>query len=350
MLKYFAKRILMMIPVLLGVSLVIFTAMYFTPGDPARMALGEQASEEQIAAWREVRDLDKPFLEQYGKYLLNVITKGDLGISYKTGKSVTKTILERFPTTFWLAVATSVIAIALGVLLGILAANHQNKWIDNLLRVLGMVGVSMPIFWMGLLLIQEFAVKHRWFPVSGWYGPKYMVLPAVTMGLTFTASLMRTTRASVLDCIKQDYVITARAKGQREQVITWHHIFRNALIPIITAAGSTFGIALSGAVITEQIFSIPGLGSLMVQAISTRDYPVIRGSVLLLAVSFSVVNLVMDLLYSLADPRIRARFAGKSGAGGKSSEKTETAGGETKPAAGELPAEAGEKEEAGHGK
>ena len=161
-------------------------------------------------------------------------------------------------------------------------------------------------------MILWFAVDLKWFPVSGWYGPKYLVLPALTMGLTFTASLMRTTRSSMLDCIRQDYVITARAKGQKERVITYHHVFRNALIPIITAAGSAFGIALCGAVVTEQVFSIPGLGSLMVNAITTRDYPLVRGSVLLLAVSFSLVNLLVDLLYACVDPRIKAQFAGKS--------------------------------------
>lgn len=312
MLRYFLKRILALIPVLLGVAFLIFTMMYFTPGDPATIVLGDQASEEQLAEWRAARDLDKPFLEQFGKYVWGIVSRGDFGISYKTGKNVTASLLERFPTTFILAVATCAIAIVLGVLLGILAANHQNTWIDSVLRVFGMAGVSMPIFWLGLLLILWFAVKLKWFPVSGWYGPKYLVLPALTMGLTFTASLMRTTRSSMLDCVRQDYVITARAKGQKERVITYHHVFRNALIPIITAAGSTFGIALCGAVITEQVFSIPGLGSLMVNAITTRDHPLIRGSVLLLAVSFSLVNLMIDMLYACVDPRIKAQFSGKS--------------------------------------
>ena len=312
MLRYFLKRLLALIPVLLGVVFLIFTMMYFTPGDPATMVLGDQASEEQLTEWRAARDLDKPFLEQFVKYVWKIVSQGDFGISYKTGKNVTASLLERFPTTFVLAIATCVIAMVLGILLGILAANHQNTWIDSVLRVFGMAGVSMPIFWLGLLLILWFAVGLRWFPVSGWYGPKYIVLPAVTMGLTFTASLMRTTRASMLDCVRQDYVITARAKGQKESVITYHHVFRNALIPIITVAGSTFGIALCGAVITEQVFSIPGLGNLMISAITTRDYPLVRGSVLLLATSFSLVNLMIDMLYACVDPRIRAQFASKS--------------------------------------
>lgn len=312
MLRYFLKRLLTLIPVLLSVAFLIFTMMYFTPGDPATIVLGDQASEEQLTEWRAARDLDKPFLEQFGKYIYRLVFHGDFGVSYKTGKNVTKSLLERFPTTFILAIATCAIAMLLGVLLGILAANRQGTWVDSILRIFGMAGVSMPIFWLGLLLILWFSVGLKWFPVSGWYGPKYVVLPAMTMGLTFTASLMRTTRSSMLDCIRQDYVITARAKGQNERVITYHHVFRNALIPIITAAGSAFGIALSGAVITEQVFSIPGLGSLMVNAISTRDYPLVRGSVLLLAASFSLVNLLVDLLYAYVDPRIKAQFAGKS--------------------------------------
>lgn len=322
MLRYFIKRLLAMIPVLLTVTFLIFTMMYFTPGDPATIILGDQASPEQVAKWRAARDLDKPFFQQFGNYIWKIVSRGDFGISYKTGKNVTSALLERFPTTFTLAIATCVIAILLGVFLGILAANRQGSWIDNILRLFGMVGVSMPIFWLGLLLILWFAVQLKMFPVSGWYGPKYVVLPALAMGLTFTASIMRTTRSSMLDCIKQDYVTTALAKGQSDRVITYHHVLRNALIPIITAAGSVFGIALAGAVITEQVFSIPGLGSLMVNAITTRDYPLIRGSVILLAVSFSMVNLLVDFLYALIDPRIKAQFSGKAAKRKKSSEES----------------------------
>ena len=313
MIRYILKRLLTMLPVLLGVSFLIFTIMYFTPGDPASIYLGENASEEQVAAWRAARGLDKPYLRQYGEYLLGIVSRGDLGISYKTGKSVTKALLERFPTTFTLAIATSVVSMTVGILLGILAANHQNTWVDSLARFFGMIGVSMPMFWFGLLLILFFAVRLRILPVSGWYGPKYIVLPALTLGLNHTASLMRITRSSVLDCIRQDYVTTARAKGQKESVITRHHILRNAMIPIVTAAGTSFGVALGGAMVTEQIFSIPGLGSLMVNAITNRDYPQVRGSVLLLAISFSMVNLLVDVLYAFIDPRIKARYAGKKG-------------------------------------
>jgi peptide/nickel transport system permease protein len=321
MLRYIVKRILALIPVLFCVAFLIFTMMYFSRGDPATMTLGDQATEEQLAEWRAARGLDKPFWQQFGSYIWGIVSRGDLGVSYKTGQHVTQSLLERFPTTFVLAVATCAIAIVFGVLLGILAANRQGTWVDNLLRVLGMAGVSIPIFWLGLLLILWMAVEHQWFPVSGWYGPRYVVLPALTMGLTFTASIMRTTRSSMLDCIRQDYVTTARAKGQRESVITYHHVLRNALIPIITAAGNVFGISLCGAVITEQVFSIPGLGSLMINAINTRDYPLVRGSVLLLATSFAVVNLLVDLLYACVDPRIKAQFVSSARTGAKKPEE-----------------------------
>lgn len=308
MLRYALKRLLALLPVLLGVALLIFTIMYFTPGDPAVLQLGDQATEQQLADWRAARDLDKPFFVQFGKYIWGIVSRGDFGISYKTGKAVSTAILERFPTTFVLAMATCLVAMVVGILLGIVAANHQNTWIDSLARIFGIVGISMPNFWFALLLILVFAVKLRMFPVSGWYGPKYMVLPAIALGLAHAASLMRITRSSMLDCIRQDYVTTARAKGQTEGVITRHHILRNAMIPIITAAGTAFGVALGGALITEQIFSIPGLGSLMVNAITNRDYPQVRGSVLLLATSYSLVNLLVDLLYAAIDPRIKALY------------------------------------------
>lgn len=311
MLRYAFKRLVALIPVLLGVALLIFTIMYFTPGDPARLQLGDQATEEQLATWREARDLDKPFVVQFAKYIWGIVSRADFGISYKTGKPVSTAILERFPTTFVLAMATCFVGMLVGILLGVVAANHQNTWIDSLARIFGIVGISMPNFWFALLLILIFAVRLRWFPVSGWYGPKYMVLPAVALGMAHAATLMRITRSSMLDCIRQDYVTTARAKGQKESVITRHHIFRNALIPILTAVGSAFGVALGGALITEQIFSIPGLGSLMVNAITNRDYPQVRGSVLLLAASYSLVNLLVDLLYAAVDPRIKAQYSGK---------------------------------------
>ena len=310
--RYIIKRIFNMIPVLLGVSIVIFTLLYLTPGDPASLVLGEQASDASKQEWRDKYGLNDSFWEQYGSYISNIVIKGDFGKSYRTGKSVTVAIFERFPTTFLLAVLTSGLAMIIGLVLGIIAANHRNTWVDSAVRVFGMIGVSMPVFWFALLLIMLFSLQLGWLPVSGFYGPKYWVLPASALGLMHSASLMRITRSSMLDCIRQDYVRTARAKGQNEGVITRHHVLRNALIPIITAVGGSFGIALGGAMIMEQIFAIPGLGRLMVDAINNRDYPQVRGSVLLLAVSFSLVNLLVDVLYAYIDPRIKSQYQGAS--------------------------------------
>lgn len=312
MLNYIIKRILAMIPVLLGVSLLIFTILYFVPGDPASLVLGEQASEESKAEWRDRYGLNDPFWAQYLDYIGGIITKGDFGNSYKTGRPITQTILERFPTTFLLAVLASSAAMLMGMLLGIIAATNKNSVIDVAVGVFGMIGVSMPIFWSALLLILFFAVQNPWFPVSGWYGPEYWVLPAVALGFHHTASIMRITRSSMLDCIRQDYVRTAKAKGQTETVTILHHVLKNAMIPIITAVGQTFGIAIGGAVILEQIFSIPGLGRLMVDGINARDYPQVRGSILLLALNISIVNLLIDILYAYVDPRIKSQFKGTS--------------------------------------
>ncbi|MCD8010789.1 MAG: ABC transporter permease [Lachnospiraceae bacterium] len=310
MYKYILKRILAMIPVMIGVSFVIFFLLYLTPGDPATLALGETATEEVKEQWREEYGLNDPLLVQYGRYMLNLVTKGDLGTSYKTGKTVTTSIMERYPVTFLLAITSCTVAIILGLLLGIVAANRQNSWIDTLVRLLGMAGVSAPIFWVGLLLISFFAVRLQWLPVSGFYGPRYWILPSVTIGIAHAANLMRVTRSSMLDCIRMDYVTTARSKGQEEGYITRHHVLRNALIPIITAVGQSFGVALGGAMIVEQIFSIPGVGRLIADAISSRDYPVIRGSVIVLALGICVVNLLVDILYAAVDPRIKSQFQG----------------------------------------
>jgi peptide/nickel transport system permease protein len=220
--------------------------------------------------------------------------------------------LLRFPNTFLLACLTTVIACVIGILLGVFTAKHQNTWLDTTFSVVGMIGVSMPQFWLGLLLLIWFALNLKWFPVAGFDGPKYWVLPCVALGVQNAAILLRFTRTSVLECIRQDYVRTARAKGQIERVITWHHIVRNALIPIITTIGTLFGGALGMAMILEQVFSINGLGRLMVEAIAMRDYPVIRASVLILAISYSIIYLVLDLLYAAVDPRIKADFKNQS--------------------------------------
>jgi peptide/nickel transport system permease protein len=325
LIKYILKRLLYMIPVLFGVSLLIFTVLFLTPGDPADVVLGPQVSAEARQLWREVHGLSEPFFIQYFNFVTDIILHWDWGVSYVSDQSVTGEIMHRFPATFLLACLTTIIAIIIGILLGVLAAKHQNSWIDTVSSVVGMIGVSMPQFWLGLLLILWFGLKLKWFPISGFAGPMYWVLPSVALGVQNAAILMRFTRTSYLDCIRQDYIRTARAKGQAERVITWHHTFRNALIPVITTAGTLFGGALGGAMVLEQIFSINGLGRFMVEAIAMRNYPVIRASVLILAVSYCFIYLILDLLYSVVDPRIKAEFSTWAGMKHKPAKEPETA-------------------------
>lgn len=312
MLKYFIKRLIHMIPVLLGVSLLISVILYLTPGDPADVILSAQATEEMREAWREQHGLNDSFVVQYLHFIGGIIFHWDWGTSFVNGQSVTGDVMLRFPNTFLLACLTTLIAVVIGVLLGVFTAKHQNTWLDTSFSVVGMIGISMPQFWLGMLLLIWFALNLKWFPIAGFSGPKYWVLPSIALGVQNAAILLRFTRTSVLDCIRQDYVRTARAKGQIERVITWHHIVRNALIPIITTVGSLFGGALGMAMVLEQVFSINGLGRLMVEAIAMRNYPVIRASVMILAASYSIIYLVLDLLYAAVDPRIRVDFANQA--------------------------------------
>ena len=307
MVRYVIRRLLLMIPVIIGVTLLIFMLQAFTPGAPAKLALGNDATEEELQQWREERDLNAPILVQYGKYMWGVL-HGDFGISYRSPKNITTTIFERWPTTFLVAILSVSISALIGVALGIIAALHRNSWVDSFARFLGMLGVSMPNFWFALLMIMQFALNLKWFPVSGFYGPEYWVLPMATVGILGSAGLLRLTRSAVLDSLSADYIRTARSKGQKEGKIVLHHVLRNALIPIVTSIGGHFAAALGGTIILEQIFAIPGLGQLMVNAIYQRDYPLIRGSVLLVAVTASVVNLLVDLIYAWIDPRVMAAF------------------------------------------
>lgn len=310
MAQYILKRVLLMIPVIIGVTLLIFLLQAVTPGDPATLVLGIDAPEEMKEEWRDQYNLNDPILVQYVKYMGGVI-KGDFGVSYRTGKNITQTILERWPTTFILATLTVIIAATLGVVLGIIAALKRNTWIDSVARLLGMLGVSMPNFWFALLLILQFGLKLKWFPISGLYGPEYWVLPAVSAGVLGSAYIMRVTRSAMLDNIYSDFVRTARSKGQSEKVIVVRHILRNALIPISNSIGGQFASSLGGTVVLEQIFSIAGLGTLMVDAIYGRDYPLLRGSVILVALTVSIINLLIDLFYAAIDPRVKSEF--KSG-------------------------------------
>lgn len=308
MFRYIAKRLLMMIPVILAVTFLIFFLQALAPGDPAELQLGMDATEEEKDAWREQYNLNDPLLVQYGKYLWGIVSRGDFGHSYRTGQVVTRELFSRWPTTFVLAILTQVVAATIGVAAGIFAALNRNTWKDGVIRILAMIGAAMPSFWFALLLILKFAVDLKWFPVSGWYGPQYWVLPAISTGVLGAAGYMRNVRAAVLDNVKQDFVRTARAKGQKESKVIFHHIMGNALIPIITCAGLHFAMALGGTMIIEQIFAIPGLGRYMVEAISNRDFPQLRAAIILTAVTVSMVNLLIDILYAAVDPRIKAGF------------------------------------------
>ena len=306
--KYILKRILFLIPIMLGVSFIVFGLLYITPGDPARNILGPAASEEAVADLRDEMGLDDPFLVQYGRYLKDIVTKGDLGNSYISKTPVVKEIFSRAGYTLKLAVLAISFAILLGIPIGIISAVKQYSIFDNITMLFALVGISMPVFWLGLLLIMLFSVNLGWLPSSGFDTPAQMVLPAIALGSQSVSVITRMTRSSMLEVIRKDYIKTARAKGQKENIVIWKHALGNALIPIITIIGIQFGQLMGGALMTEVIFSIPGIGRLMVDSIKMRDTPMVLGCVLFVAVAFSIVNLIVDLLYTFVDPRMRASY------------------------------------------
>lgn len=310
MIKFIGKRLLMMIPVLLGVSFVIFTMLYFTPGDPATVILGDMATEQDKAMFREEHGLDDSFIEQYVRYIGGIVIHGDLGTSYTTKQPVMDEILQRFPISFALAGVSAVIAVLIGVVCGIISATRQYSIFDNFITVLSMIGVSMPGFWQGMMMILVFSVYLGWFPPSGFSSPIYWVLPCFTIGTVSAANIMRMTRSSMLEVIRQDYIRTARAKGQTERVIIWRHALKNALIPIITVVGLNFGRQLGGVVVIESVFSIAGLGKLMVDAIKVKNYPLVQGGILFMAFAVCIINLLVDIIYAWVDPRIRSQYTG----------------------------------------
>lgn len=311
MYQFIVKRLLMLIPVLLGVTFIVYFILSFTPGDPARLVLGEMASEESVQALREEMGLNDPVIVQYARYIKDVL-HFDFGESWKTGLSVSGQILEKFPNTIILAITSIFTALLIGIPVGILSARKQYSLMDNASMLACLIGISMPSFWLGLLLVMVFSLKLDWFPSSGMGQGmdliSSLILPAVTLGLSSAAMIARMTRSSMLEVIRQDYVSTARAKGMNEVVVTTQHMLRNALIPIVTIVGLQFGTMLGGAVLVETVFSWPGLGRYMIDAIKMRDTPAILGSVIFLAVVFSAVNLLIDILYAYIDPRIKAQY------------------------------------------
>ncbi|MCL2852452.1 MAG: ABC transporter permease [Defluviitaleaceae bacterium] len=305
--KFILKRLGMMLPVLVGVMFVIFTLTYITPGDPVMMILGDQAAQEDIVNLRAELGLDQPFLVQFGMFVANTM-QFNFGTSFTTGRPVLEEIGFRFPTTMQLAAMSVVISVLIGIPLGILSAVKQYTIFDNGATIIGLLGVSIPNFWLGMMLIILFSVNLGWFPTTGFETPMHWVLPSFTIGISSAAIIMRMTRSSMLEVIRQDYIRTARAKGQKESKIIVSHALKNALIPVITVVGLQFGLLLGGAILTETIYAIPGLGRFMVESIQRRDYPIIQGGVLLLALVFSFVNLLVDILYAFVDPRIRSQY------------------------------------------
>jgi ABC-type dipeptide/oligopeptide/nickel transport system permease component len=305
MTQYIIRRFLQMIPITLGIITLIFALIHLIPGDPAVQIAGEGARPEDVAQVRKALGLDQPLWKQYVTYLGN-LAKGDLGRSFRTGSSVAEEIGARYPATIQLAVGAMFIALLVAFPLGIISAIYRNSWIDNLARFFALVGVSMPSFWFGPLLIIAFAINHPWFPVSGREeGFKSIVLPSLTMGLALAAILTRMIRVSLAEELNQLYVTTAIAKGVTRAKAIFRHALKNALIPVITILALQFGSLLTGAIITEQIFSWPGLGRLLIQSINTRDYPQVQASILVIALTYIMVNFISDLLYGVVDPRIK---------------------------------------------
>lgn len=309
MIRYVIKRLLWMIPVLLGVTLLVFILVSLAPTDPAALALGVSATDEQREEWREARGLNEPFLVQFGKYCYNVFLRFDFGKSYYTNRSIGEELMQRLPKTVLLAMLALVIGQCIGVPIGIYSAVKQYTWQDNFVMVLAMIGISMPAFWSGIMFSLLFALKLNWLPPSGFYGPKYWILPALTLSLAGIANAARMTRSCMLDVIRQDYIVTARAKGVSEGKVIWKHAFKNSLVSILTQTGIGACVMIGGAMVVESVFSVPGVGTYMINGIKNMDYPAVLGSVLVVAIAVSIILLIVDLAYALVDPRIRAQYS-----------------------------------------
>jgi ABC-type dipeptide/oligopeptide/nickel transport system permease component len=304
MAAYLTKRLLLAIPVLLGVSIVVFTMIRLIPGDPAQLMAGQAATEQVVREIRETLGLDRPLIVQYAIFLRNA-AQGDLGHSLFNRAPVTEELALRFPRTLRLGVASMLVAAAIGIPAGILSATRHLTWVDSLVMVVALAGVSIPVFWLGLNLILIFAVRLHWLPAIGHETWAHLILPAVTLGTASAAIIARMTRSAMLEVLRQDYVRTARAKGVAEPGVIGRHALRNALIPVVTVVGLQLGTLLGGAVLTETVFAWPGVGRLLVDAVLARDYPIIQGTVLLITTTFVLLNVGVDMLYAVLDPRIR---------------------------------------------
>ena len=307
MLKYIGKRLLWMLPVVLGISFILFTIMDLTPGDPARVILGEYASQEDVDALREEMGLNDNFFVRYGKYIVSAVT-GDLDQSYRTGVPVVEEIAARFPVTLKIAVMAMFIAVFIGIPVGIISAVRQYSFADIVATMSALAFTSIPAFWLGLLLILLLSVQLHLLPAIGSDSWKHLIMPSVSLAAAQMATIMRMTRSTMLEVIRQDYIRTAKAKGAEPRRIIFHHAIKNALLPVITTVGLSISNLLGGALIIENVFGISGLGTLMVNSVKSKDAPMLIGSVMFAAVVAGLVNLSVDVLYTYIDPRIKAQF------------------------------------------
>lgn len=304
MLSYLVKRVAGIIPTLLIVSLLVFAFVHMLPGDPARLMAGADATEGDVIAVRSQLGLDQPLWRQYAIYVGNLLT-GDLGMSLKARRPVSAEIGERFMPTFWLTLLSMGWATLAGLLIGVLSAVKRGKWQDYVGMLGAVSGIAMPSFWLGLLLINLFAVRLGWLPSNGYGTLAHYILPSITLGVGVAAVMARFTRSAFIDIAREDYVRTARAKGVFERMVIWKHVLRNALIPIITMVGLQFGYLLGGSIIVETVFGWPGMGRLLIDSVSYRDYPVIQAEILIFSLEFIVINLIVDVLYAFVNPEVR---------------------------------------------
>lgn len=312
--KYIIKRLLYMIPVLLGVAFLVFAILSLTPGDPGTIILGITAKPESIASLNHEFGYDQPFLIRFFNYIGGIVFHFDLGTSYQTRQPVVNDIIARFPNTLLLAILSMAVSSIIGISLGIFSAVRQYSVADHICVVVALVFASIPGFWLGLMLLLLFSLKLGWLPSFGASSLKHFILPTLTVSLTSAAGLLRLTRSAMLETIRQEYIRTAKAKGASSRRIIWKHALRNALLPVVTTLGTSFGASLGGAIIAETVFAMPGMGTLITTAIRQKDIPVVMGATLFLAVLFSLVILIVDILYAFIDPRIKAKYQN----GGKS--------------------------------
>ena len=310
--RYILKRLGMTLIVVLVASIVIFTLVYFVPGDPVKVMMPPESTVAELEAKRHELGLDQPFLVQLGTFLYNAFIKLDLGVSWIRGVPVFDGLVERLPYTFQLGIFSILFSTLIGIPLGVTAATHQNRWQDRFCMVFGMICISLPDFWLALLMIMFFSLRLGWLPAFGIGGVEYLIMPIITSALRSIGSLSRQTRSSMLEVIRSDYITTARAKGLKERAVVWRHMLPNALIPVITTIGGQFSGIIAGTVIVEQVFARPGIGTYLTQAITNRDFPIIRGCVIILAIFTALMMLLVDLAYAAVDPRIKAQYAGQS--------------------------------------